>query len=152
MLFWKPSKFFQKSFSNFKFWPETVDRPVDWLYVRSDRSTDRSTGNLTVGCMHVCTFPGRRGGRPEPNLGRSHGRLTESQSLSICFGRPRAAMALLFWNTVDQPVDRGSVFCHNGYFSKHVFILSFSSLNEFRGYFLGQILPNYHFVDLPFNP
>ena len=62
----KTIKIFSKPFPKISFWPAAVDRAVDRLCFRSDRSTDRSTGLLTVGCVHVCTFPGRPGGRPDP--------------------------------------------------------------------------------------
>ena len=89
----KTIKISSNPFPKLNFWPVAVDRAVDRLCFRSDRSTDRSTGLLTVGCVHVCTFSGRPGGRPDPIFSRpTFGRLKVSDSLFVA---------------VDRAVDRG---------------------------------------------
>ena len=100
----------QKYFQIIHFWPAAVDRAVDRLCFRSERSTDRSTGLLTVwvrACVHVSRSTGRSTG---PHFDRpTFGRLKFLYSLFVLVNRAvdrGLATAKFFENPVDRPVDR----------------------------------------------
>ena len=84
-----------------------VDRAVDRLCFRSDRSTDRSTRNLTVwvcACVHISRSTGRSIG---PHFSRStFGRLKVINSLFVSVDRAvdREPETAKFY---ENPVDRG---------------------------------------------
>ena len=106
-------QYLQNIFQNSCFWPVAVDRAVDRLCFRSERSTDRSTGLLTVwvrACVHVSRSTGRSTG---PHFGRpTFGRLKVLYSLFVSVDRAvdrGLATAKFFENPVDRPVDRGLI-------------------------------------------
>ena len=107
------------------FWPVAVDRTVDRLCFRSERSTGRSIALLTVwvrACVHVSRSTGWSTG---PHIGRpTFGRLKAPMFLFVSVDRAvdrGLATAKFFENPVDRPVDRVLDFSPNGYLIKHVF-------------------------------
>ena len=108
----------QKYFQIICFWPDAVNRTVDRLCFRSERSTGRSTALLTVwvcACVHVTWSTGRSTGT---HIGRlSFGRLKAPMSLFGTVDRAvdhGLATVIIFWKSIDRPVDRELDFSPNG--------------------------------------
>ena len=98
----KTIKIFKTFFQNSCFWPSAVNRAVDRLCFRSERSTDWSTGLLTIwvrACVHVSRSTGRSTG---PHFGRpTFGRLKVINSLFVSIDRAvnRGPQRLYFFKT-----------------------------------------------------